>query len=131
MAAKYVRIPYGTRLKYPHECPFTGQKNPKGSVQISRSRLQLFIPIPIPFVGALLYRQSKVSRIRFPASKIIAVGDMILKVMPLAVLIGGLVPLVLLKDNERLFFYSLMGWVFVPWLLRWVRWLWLSRVRIV
>ena len=39
-SARYVRIPFGTRLRYPAECPFTGWKNPRYDSLIRDANLQ-------------------------------------------------------------------------------------------
>jgi hypothetical protein len=130
MAAKFIRIPYGTRLSYPSECPFTGRQNPKSSVTIRNSRLQMFLPIP--FIG-LLIRRYKVGRLRFPASPVIMLGEMFLTLTSWTIVAGGLVAIVLFsrQNNDRAFFCTLIAWAVMPIVIRIVRWFWLSRVRIV
>ena len=62
------RIPFGSRLGYPAECPFTGQNNPRSAVRIERRETQMFLPIP--FLG--LFKLGKVGRAAFPAARGIA-----------------------------------------------------------
>jgi hypothetical protein len=130
MAAKFVRLPYGSGLKYPPECPFTGQQNPKSSVIIRSYRMLMFLPIP--FIGLLL-RVYKVGRLRFPASRVIRLGDLFLTLILWTIVAGGLVAIVVFsrQNNGRAFFETLIIWAVTPIVIRIVRWFWLSRVRIV
>lgn len=129
MAAKFIRIPYGSHLKYPAECPFTGQQNPKSGVTIRSYRMLMFLPIP--FIG--LFRIYKVGRMRFPANAVIMLVDKFLAFLMWTILAGGLVAIVVFsrQNNDRAFFETLITWAITPIVIRIVRWFWLSRVRIV
>lgn len=127
MAAKFVRIPYGTRMKFPEFCPFTGQSQPRGRVLISRGRTQLVIPVP--FVG--LFRRKKVGRISFPAVAIVAWGANLLTQLALLAFIGSfLLGITVRKEDQQIYKFLIGGWL-AFFILKMMRWLCLSRVRIV
>jgi hypothetical protein len=134
MAAKFVRIPFGARMKFPAVCPFTGQANPRGAVRISRSATQLVLPIPL--IG--LFSLGKSGRMSFPASALIAWGEKLLTLLTWLALIGGFAIFFVLGKRSQgkdvydgRDIYSLIGGVLMFYVLKIVRWLWLSRVRIV
>lgn len=125
-SARYVRIPFGTRLRYPAECPFTGWKNPHSAVRIERRELQMFLPIP--FLG--IFKLGKVGRTIFPANRIIAAVTRFLRIMPLIFVIAGLVGLKWIGDKPFGWLSPVVGFALM-YICFGAEWLWLRRVRIV
>jgi hypothetical protein len=126
MSARYVRILFGSRLKFPPECPFTGGKNPRHSVLVTRSENQMWLPIP--FVG--WFSLGKTGQTSFPASAVVAWVASLLTFLFWLLLVGGFAVGFMKKDNFHAADYVLGG-VAGSILIRILRWLWLRRVRIV
>jgi hypothetical protein len=134
MAARFIRIPYGSRLKFPATCPFTGQSNPRGKVNITLSNTQLWLPIP--FIGS--FRLRKVGRMAFSANSALAWAAKIVALLRLVSSPVGVVAFICLakkgdaeKGSDGISYYFLIGGVVAALVFRIVHWLLLSRVRIV
>lgn len=125
-SARYVRIPFGARLRYPPECPFTGWKNPRSAVRIERREMQMFLPIP--FLG--IFKLGKVGRTAFPAPRMITAVATSLRIMPLIFIIAGLVSLKWVGDKPFGWLAPIAGFALM-YLCFGAEWLWLHRVRIV
>jgi len=126
MSARYVRVLFGSRLEFPPECPFTGAKNPRYWILITRSETQMWLPIP--FIG--WFSLGKTGELRFPASAIIAWIANLLTFLFWMLLVGGFAVGFMKKDDTHAADYVLGG-VAAAILVRVLRWLWLRRVRIV
>ena len=126
MSARYVRVPFGSRIQYPRVCPFTGNKNPKGVVRIKRRETQIFLPIP--FIG--WFRLGKTGQTAFPAARRIAIVAKILRVLPLIFFFGGFISLKWTMNGPYAF-HILFGGIAMMYLCHFLEWLWLRRVRIV
>jgi hypothetical protein len=126
MSARYVRIPFGSRLEFPPECPFTGAKNPRYLVLVTRSEKQMWLPIP--FIG--WFSLGKTGQMRFPASAIVAWGNNFLTILYWLLLVGGFAVGILKKDDSNSGYYMLGG-VAGAVIVRMSKWFWLHRVRIV
>jgi len=126
MSARYVRILFGSRLEFPPECPFTGAKNPRHSVLITRRENQMWLPIP--FIG--WFSLGKTGQIRFPAGAMVAWVAKLLALLFWLLLIGGFAVGFMEKDDTHAADYVLGG-VAAAILVRILGWLWLHRVRIV
>jgi len=133
MSAKFVRIPYGTRMKFPEVCPFTGSSKLGGRIQITRSRTQLFLPIP--FVG--FFSLHKEGRIAFPAAAFIARAEKLLQLLSWLALIGGFAAFFYLGQQSKARrswdgrdIYFIGGGLMAFYFLKIIRWLCLSGVRI-
>jgi hypothetical protein len=126
MAARYVRIPFGSRLEFPDVCPFTGSKNPKSVVTITRHETQMILPMPM--LGHL--HLGKKGRMVFPASRGISIVEKMLAVLPLLFLAGGFVSLIWTKDDRNAWRYPVGGFILM-YLGFGAEWLWLRRARIV
>jgi len=127
MSARYVRIPFGSRIKYPAHCPFTGQKNPRSSVKISRRETQMFLPIP--FIG--FFRLGKRGTAVFPSTRLIGLVAKFFAVSPLLCLVAGFGSLILIKNNKSCAGCYFLGCIASLFVFRVIHWLWLRRVRIV
>jgi hypothetical protein len=126
MAATFVKIPFGSRLRYPGECPFTGRKNPKAMVKIRRRDRQMFLPIP--FIGWI--KLGKIGRTAFPATRAFALVAGVLAVLPSVSVIAGFGGLLWTKGRPNAV-YWILGGVGIMYLCRALEWFWLCRVRIV
>jgi hypothetical protein len=125
-SARYVRIPFGSRLHYPPQCPFTGWKNPRSAVRIERREMQMFLPIP--FLGIL--KLGKVGRTIFPAAQMVSAITRLLRIMPLIFVIAGLLSLKWIADKPFGWLGPVAGFAMM-YLCFGIEWLWLHRVRIV
>jgi hypothetical protein len=125
-SARFVRIPFGTRIRYPAECPFTAWKNPRSAVRIERREMQMFLPIP--FVG--MFKLGKVGRTIFPASGPIAIVTRFLRVLPLLFVIAGVVSLKWIGDKPFGWLAPVLGFALM-YVCFVAEWLWLHRVRII
>ena len=134
MAARFIRIPYGSRLKFPPTCPFTGRAEPRGKALISYANTQLWLPIP--FIG--LFRLRKVGRITFPTNAPLAWAARIAAVLRFVSFPAGVVAFICLakkadaqQGSDGDSYYFLIGGLVAAFVFRIVQWLLLSRVRIV
>ena len=134
MAARFIRIPYGTRLKFPGTCPFTGQAEPRGKVLVSYANTQLWLPIP--FIG--LFRLRKIGRITLPASMALVWVARIVALLRFGSFPVGVVIFLCLakkadaqQGSDSVSYYFLIGGLVAAFFFRIVQWLLLSRVRIV
>ena len=126
-SARFVRIPFGSRLQYPSKCPFTGRKNPRGLVRIRRRETQMFLPIP--FIGFL--NLGKVGRMVFPADRGFAFMLKFLRILPLACIVAGFISLKWTMDKPYYASACIVGGIGLMFVGYGLQWLWLSRVRIV
>lgn len=134
MAARFIRIPYGSRLKFPAICPFTGQSEPRGRIMVSYANTQLWLPIP--FIG--LFRLRKVGRMTFPASKALAWAAKIMAFLRFGSFPAGVVVFIYLakkadaqQGSDGGSYYFLIGGLVGAYFFSLAHWLLLSRARIV
>jgi hypothetical protein len=126
MAAKFIRIPYGTRLTFPAICPFSGAKSPKSSVVVSGKENQMILPIPA--IG--IFKLGQKGRVKFPASVTIGLGDRLLKGLFWALLFGALIISIVRKEDPNAIRY-LLGGVVAAYATHLFHWLWLRKVRVI
>jgi hypothetical protein len=126
MAGWYVRVPIGSHLAFPAQCPFTGKARPTRSTAVSRSEKLVGLPLP----WRETFRRRRVEAPRFPVSSMRARAVQILAALPWAMVIGGVGLMYHFRGSLKGTGF-LLGGLMVGILCRGLLWFWLRRARIV